>query len=230
MTAVIDTDFYSAFLHELNQPLTSLRNGLELATWRETNDWPGVVEAAMADVDRMVELLELMGELRRFERAPATLADVDVAALLREVLADLGESANASGRSLAGNGTASAAWVRVAAELLRSALFRIVGDAIYHARAGQKITVSLHSDAGNILLDIAYPGILFAPNESEALLALAQAGRGPRGGITRRVFRLALSLRMLALQGARLELRNHDALFSALRIVLPASNSASTHV
>ena len=226
MNGISETDFYSAFLHELNQPVTSLRNGLELTTCREDNDWPAVVEAALTDVDRLVELLDLMGELRRFERALVPPVLVDLAALLRELLVDLEAVADADGISLKQEVIPAAAWIKAAAEPFRSTLFRILADALYHARQGQQVKVSLRSEASEVSLDVTYPGVVFVANESEALLALARTGRGPRGGITRRVFRLALALRLLVLQGARLELQTRDSL-SVLRVALPAADPAT---
>jgi signal transduction histidine kinase len=207
MTGAADTDFYAAFLHELNQPVTTLRNVLELTTYRESNDWPTVIDASMANVDRMVELLDLMGELSRVERAPADPEPVDIAEPLREAVGDLGASVGDEGRKLLGEGIGSACSVVAVPQNLRSAMFRILTDAVNQAQDGETVKVSLTSGPKGVVTEVAYPRSVFADNEGQAMLSLAESGRGPRGGITRRVFRLALSLRVLALQGATLELQ-----------------------
>jgi signal transduction histidine kinase len=225
MFAAAQTDFYAAFLHEINQPLTTLRNILELTTYRDSNDWPAVVEASLNNVDRMVELLDLMGQLSHCERAPAPLAAVDIAELLREALEDVGASALAAGRQLTGTGMDSAVWVLAASESLRSALFRIVGDAVHHVREGETIGLMLQPHGGRVVCEIAYPPPALAQNENEALLALARTARGTRGGITRRVFRLAVCLRILVLQGIQLELSDGETGHWRLRLLLPAAPS-----
>lgn len=217
MTGAADTDFYAAFLHELNQPVTTLRNVLELTTYRESNDWPMVVDAALSNVDRMVELLDLMGELSRAERAPSDPEPVDIAELLREAVDDLGASIGDEGRKLLGQGIASAQTVVAVPQNLRSALFRVLTDAVNQAQDGETVKVSLQSCREGIVTEVSYPRVVFAENEGQALMSLAQSGRGPRGGITRRVFRLALSLRLLALQGACLDL--HSSPFTCLRLI-----------
>ena len=238
MTAPAQTDFYAAFLHELNQPLTTLRNLLELTTYRESNDWPAVIESALHNVDRMVELLDLMGELSHFERMPVPSIPVDMAELLREALEDLGASAAVDGRTLTGSGVESPVWVMAAAGPLRSALFRILADAVHHMGEGQTVNVTLRICSGRpnensldapasgpsaVICEIAYPEPGLAQNESEALLAMARTGRGTRGGITRRVFRLALCLRVLVLQGVRLEVLAGAKESWLLRLALPAA-------
>jgi signal transduction histidine kinase len=217
MTGAADTDFYAAFLHELNQPVTTLRNVLELTTYRDSNDWPAVIDAAMSNVDRMVELLDLMGELSRAERAPAAPEPVDIAELLREAVDDLGASVRDEGRKLVGEGIDSSSSVLAVSQNLRSALFRILTDAVNQAQEGETVKVSLQCGPEGVVTEVAYPRIVFAANEGQALMSLALTGRGLRGGITRRVFRLALSLRVLALQGASLEMQS--APFTTLRVV-----------
>jgi hypothetical protein len=238
------TDFFAAFLHELNQPLTTLRNVLELTTYRENNDWPAVIEAALSNVDRMVELLDLMGELSHFERLPLPSVSVDVAGLLREALEDLGASASMDGRHLAGTGMESAVWVLAAAEPLRSALFRIIADAVHNAREGETVRLALHPPSAPSLsnrtaassalpasnfavCEIGYAGPALAENESEALLGLAQTGHGKRGSITRRVFRLGLCLRVLVLQGAGVEVLGRETGDWVLRLTLPAAPASA---
>jgi len=191
-------------------------------------------------VDRMVELLDLMGELSHFERAPAPSVPVDIAELLREAVEDLGASALADGRQLTGMGMDSAVSVLAAAEPLRSALFRIIGDAIHHIPEGQTVRLVLRAHSGAqgatlpepfpagpaadcVVCDIGYPGPPFAPNESEALLSLARTGRGTRGAITRRVFRVGLCLRLLVLQGLRLDVCSGEIGDWILRLALPAA-------
>jgi hypothetical protein len=61
----------------------------------------------------------------------------------------------------------------------------------------------------------------FSANESQALLALAHTGRAPRGGITRRVFRIGLTLRTLALHGAQFALSHGNMRRPTLRLQLP---------
>jgi two-component system heavy metal sensor histidine kinase CusS len=221
MTTAPDTDFYAAFLHELNQPITTIRNILELTTYRESNDWPAVVENTLENVERIVELLDLMGELKRLEQAPAPQDRVEIAALLRETMEDLDVSAADNEKKLLGEGLATATWVLAPQEVLRPVLFRILDDAIYHTPKGQAIKVVLQTSADGVLLDVASAGMRLSANESQTLLALAQTGRGPRGTVTRRVFRVALILRTLALHAAKFTFFADDPQSATLRIILP---------
>jgi signal transduction histidine kinase len=221
MTTVPETDFYAAFLHELNQPVTALRNLLELTAYRESNDWPAVVEDALENVERIVELIDLMSELKRLERTPAAPERVDLAGLVREAIEDLGIAAAENGKQLQGEGLAAPAWVWVPPAVLRPALFRIFDDAIHHTPSGQIINIVLRYYSGTARLDIASAGMRFSPSERETLLALAHTSRGPRGAVTRRVFRLALTLRTLALHAAKFALSAGEAPTATLQIVLP---------
>ena len=216
-----ETDFYAAFLHELNQPLTAIHNLLELTTFRESNDWPAVVEDSLANLDRMIELIDLMSQLKRLERSPLPKEQADIAEVLREALEDLGASATADDKQLVGEGTAEVTWVMMPLEVLRPALFRILDDAIHHTPPGQPINIVLRYNSGSARLDITSAGMRFSPPESETVLALAHTGRGPRGAVTRRVFRVALTLRTLALHAATFALSPGEAPTATLQIVLP---------
>ena len=221
MTAPSETDFYAAFLHELNQPLTAIRNLLELTTYRETNDWPDVVENSLVNVDRMIELVDLMGQLKRLERNPLPTEQADVAAVLREALEDLGASAAADGKKLVGAGTAEVTWVTMPLEILRPALFRILDDAVHHTPRQEVIKIALSPDSAAASVQVASPGMRFSLSESQTLLSLAHTGRGARGAITRRVFRMALILRTLALHGAKFALSDGEGQTPRLDISLP---------
>jgi signal transduction histidine kinase len=221
MTAVPETDFYAAFLHELSQPVTAVRNLLELTTYRESNDWPAVVEDALENVERIVALIDLMSELKRLERTPAAPEQVDLASLVREAIEDLGIAAAENGKPLQGEGLAAPAWVWTPPAVLRPALFRILDDAIHHTPSRERINIVLRYDSGTARLDITSAGMRFSPAERETLLALAQTGRGPRGAVTRRVFRVALILRTLALHGAKFTLSAGQAPTATLQIALP---------
>jgi signal transduction histidine kinase len=221
MTTVPETDFYAAFLHELNQPVTAVRNLLELTTYRESNDWPAVVEDALENVERIVELIDLISELKRLERNPAAPERVDLASLVREAIEDLGIAAAENGKQLQGEGLAAPAWVWTPPAVLRPALFRILDDAIHHTPPGQPINIVLRYNSGSARLDITSAGMRFSPPESETVLALAHTGRGPRGAVTRRVFRVALTLRTLALHAATFALSPGEAPTATLQIVLP---------
>jgi len=100
-------------------------------------------------------------------------------------------------------------------------LFRILDDAIYHTPKGQAIKVVLQTSADGVLLDVASAGMRLSANESQTLLALSQTGRGPRGTVTRRVFRVALILRTLALHAAKFAFFADDPQSATLRIILP---------
>jgi signal transduction histidine kinase len=216
-----ETDFYAAFLHELNQPLTAIHNLLELTTFRESNDWPAVVEDSLANLDRMIELIDLMSQLKRLERSPLPKEQADIAEVLREALEDLGASATADDKQLVGEGTAEVTWVMMPLEVLRPALFRILDDAVHHTPRQEVIRIALCPGPAAVSLEIASAGMRFSPHESQTVLSLAHTGQGPRGAITRRVFRMALTLRTLALHGATFALSHDESQAPRLRIALP---------
>ncbi|NUT48835.1 MAG: HAMP domain-containing histidine kinase [Saccharothrix sp.] len=71
--------------HELRSPITALRAELEIATAHpDQADWPAVVDAALADTERLQSLATDLLLLARLDHAPATTATTDLADLVRD--------------------------------------------------------------------------------------------------------------------------------------------------
>ena len=199
--------FVADAAHELRTPLTAVHLQAQLA------------ERATTDTERAAALAELKGGLERGTRlveqlltlareepgVSATAAStVDLAALAREVIADLAPLAGAKGIDL-GLSSTTASTVSGDPDALRTLISNLVDNAIRYTPAGGRVDVALADDAGRTALTVRDSGPGIATEDRERVFDRFYRGSGA-GGIRGSGLGLAIVKRIAERHRARVEL------------------------
>ncbi|HEV2042922.1 MAG TPA: ATP-binding protein [Casimicrobiaceae bacterium] len=199
--------FVADAAHELRTPLTAVHLQAQLA------------ERATTDTERAAALAELKGGLERATRlveqlltlareepgVSATAAStVDLAALAREVIADLAPLAGARGIDL-GLSSAATSVLSGDPDALRTLISNLVDNAIRYTPAGGRVDVALSDDAGRTALTVRDSGPGIAIEDRERVFDRFYPGSGA-GGIRGSGLGLAIVKRIAERHGASVEL------------------------
>ena len=146
--------------HELRSPLARLGFAVELA--KTSPDREAALGRIRKEADRLNHLVDELLQLTRAEGDPAARnpEEVDLAELLRELVADCSLEAEAKGcRLVLRNGQAALAMGE--RELLRRACENVLRNAIRHAPAGTQVEVELSTrdDFATIAVRDHGPGV-----------------------------------------------------------------------
>ena len=175
--------FVADAAHELRTPLTAVHLQAQLA------------ERASTEAERATALTELKGGLERATRlveqlmtlareepgvADAPLTAVDLAALAREVIADLASLAGAKGIDLGLSSTA-ASMVNGDVDALRTLISNLVDNAIRYTPAGGRVDVALADDTGSAVLTVRDSGPGIAVEDRERVFDRFYRGTGAGG-------------------------------------------------
>jgi two-component system OmpR family sensor kinase len=178
-----------------------------------------LAERATTDTERAAALAELKGGLERATRLVEQLltlareepgvsevppASVDLAALAREVIADLAPLAGAKGIDL-GLSSTSASTIKGDADALRTLISNLVDNAIRYTPAGGRVDVALADDAGSVVLTVRDSGPGIAVEDRERVFDRFYRGSGA-GGIRGSGLGLAIVKRIAERHGAGVEL------------------------
>ncbi|GAB2968350.1 sensor histidine kinase [Saccharothrix stipae] len=155
-TAVVQNRrFVADASHELRSPITALRAELEIATAHpDLADWPAVVDAALADTDRLQHLATDLLLLSRLDDNPAVGVDhdtVDLTALVREEFEH-----RRTRHALTIDATDDPVPVRGSRALLRRLLGNLLDNAERHATTA--VTVRLTTAGDHAVLDVLDDG------------------------------------------------------------------------
>lgn len=155
--------------HELKTPLTVLRTGIERSiTHPETP--PEVMETleeTLFEVNRMTEMVDSLLTLARADegRAPLHLDDVD----LREVLAELAETANILGEQaavqVAVQVPVDAVPMKVDRSRIRQLLTNLLTNAIKYTSSGGTVDIESALDGARVVLTVRDTGMGIAPGD-----------------------------------------------------------------
>lgn len=129
--------------HQLRSPLTALRLRLEQAlnaTDQDASEAKALIEAALADTDRMVNLTESLLRLARTEGAAMVLDDVVLRDELNEMVDQWSPLAEEDGVGIE-LGTVDFQRVRTSRLALREIVGNYIDNAITHSPKGTRITV-----------------------------------------------------------------------------------------
>lgn len=129
-----ERDFAVHASHELRTPITSLRLQLEdLTRWPQTDpEVTSQLEASIAELDRLGAAITRLLEQDRSQRSGAA-ADVDLATLARDVVADWRHRATTDGREIT-HVTSGHARARVDPSSMTRLLDLLLEDACHHGR------------------------------------------------------------------------------------------------
>jgi len=199
--------FVADAAHELRTPLTAVHLQAQLA------------ERATTAAERAAALAELKGGLERATRLVEQLltlareepgvsevppASVDLAALAREVIADLASLAGAKGIDL-GLSSTSASTIKGDADALRTLISNLVDNAIRYTPAGGRVDVALADDADSVVLTVRDSGPGIAVEDRERVFDRFYRGSGA-GGIRGSGLGLAIVKRIAERHRASVEL------------------------
>lgn len=204
--------------HEIRNPLSVLRSGLEIALRRERSpeQYRTVMRENLDEIDRLNSVLEgLLAMTRGGPEGSYPLRRdlVDLAPLVQRTLASFERVAAARAIALSAD-VVPGAIVRGDAALLRLVLFNLVDNAIKHGRDGQPVEVRLERAGQDVQLSVADRGA-GVPAEVRARLFERYnrpAGSGGAGGLGLSVVRWVVELHGGAIRlaeapvGARFEL------------------------
>ena len=199
--------FVADAAHELRTPLTAVHLQAQLA------------ERATTDTERAAALAELKGGLERGTRlveqlltlareepgVSATAAStVDLAALAREVIADLAPLAGAKGIDLGLSSTTTSV-LGGDPDALRTLISNLVDNAIRYTPAGGRVDVALADDVGGVVLSVRDSGPGIAIEDRERVFDRFYRGSGA-GGIRGSGLGLAIVKRIAERHRADVEL------------------------
>jgi two-component system phosphate regulon sensor histidine kinase PhoR len=151
--------FTAAVSHELRTPLARLLALLESA------DLPGadlnaLLRQAREEVQEMTELVDdilFLSELEQ-ERQVVSLGDTEAAPVLRELVAEFGERAELAGISLDLRIEDEELHLPLRRRMLRLVAENLLVNVIRYAGEGATCTISLRSEDGNGVLEVADDG------------------------------------------------------------------------
>lgn len=209
--------------HELRTPIAAIRAQAQVAQGAGDDDAARAqaLAATVAGCDRATRLVEQLLTLARLESAEQGPREtVDLAAVAREVLAELAPAAMARGQAIELD--AEGAWtVRGSATLLAVLLRNLADNALRYGGDGVRVVVSLCREDGGIVLrvDDSGPGL----NDEQRsrlgerfyrVLGNAAPGSGLGWSIVRRI---------AAVHGAQVETARSATLGGlAVKVIFPA--------
>jgi two-component system sensor histidine kinase QseC len=146
--------------HELRTPIAAIRAQAQVAQGAGSDDAARAqaLAATLAGCDRATRLVEQLLTLARLESsAQASSERVDLAAVARDVLAELAPAALAQGQLLELD--AEGAWpVRGSATLLAVLLRNLADNALRYGGRGVRVQVTLQRDAGRVVVNVEDSG------------------------------------------------------------------------
>ena len=162
--------FVSDVSHELRTPLTTVRMASDLLYDQRGGVTPTLtrtVELMHTEVDRFESLLTDLLEISRFDAGAATLSidDVDMGAILRDVVADVRSLAERAGLTLdldVGPDLALEADARRVRRILRNLLF----NAIEHGE-GHPVEITAAGDEQAVAVSVRDHGVGFLPEQAK---------------------------------------------------------------
>jgi len=175
--------FVADAAHELRTPLTAVHLQAQLAERATTDAERAAALGELKDgLERATRLVEQLLTLAREEPGVSEVppASVDLAALAREVIADLAPLAGAKGIDLGLSSTA-ASMVKGGADPLRTLISNLVDNAIRYTPTGGRVDVVLADDAGSVVLTVRDSGPGIAVEDRERVFDRFYRGNGAGG-------------------------------------------------
>jgi signal transduction histidine kinase len=224
----LQSDFVAAVSHEFRSPLTTMRQMAEmLATDRvpgesRRHEYYRMLVAESSRLQRLVETLLNFGRMQAgTERY--RFADLDVAALVQSVVADLGrEAANATRQVDVGGPAALDA--HGDADAVRLALRNLLDNALKYSPADTVVRVGWRAEGDRVAITVQDEGPGIAADEQAAVFGTFVRGRAaedarvPGTGVG-----LAMVHRVAVTHGGEVRLVSEPGRGSTFTLVLPAA-------
>jgi len=217
------TAFTAAVSHELRTPLARLLALLDTAELPGA-DLPQLLRQAREQVDEMTELVDDILFLSELEqgREVVALGETEAAPILRDVVAERRERAETAGIRLELRLADETIRVPLRRRMLRTVAANLVENAIRYAGEGASCVVSLRSEDGQIVLEVADDGA-GVPEEDAARL-FERFFRSDRARTTRGSgLGLAIVKHVVETAGGHVEARGSKGRGLDVRCVLPSA-------
>jgi heavy metal sensor kinase len=217
--------FTSDASHELRTPLTAIRSVGEvgLREKRGESEYREIIGSMLEEVDSLSRLVDRLLLLSRAETGDALLTreDVNLTALVEEVVAQLDVLAEEKQQTIAIEGSTTAHWAGDRL-VLRQALINLVDNAIKYTQSGGRIVIRVVELGKNKVIDVVDngPGI---PKELRSRVFdrfyRVDKSRSRENGGTG--LGLAIAKSAVEVQGGTLSLEPSNGVGSVFRITLP---------
>jgi two-component system OmpR family sensor kinase len=210
--------------HELKNPLTAIRAGLANLC---NDQGPSVQQEALSSVEaEVLRLSRLTADLRKLaelETRPLERAPVDVAALLREVVALAEEQPGAEARTLTLT-LPQAPWPLPAVlgdwDLLFLAVYNLLDNAAKFTAPGDTVEVRAAEEGAFVIVEVADTGPGIPADELERVWEELYRGQSARG-IPGSGLGLALVRAVVERHGGQVSLRSRAGHGTVVRVRLP---------
>jgi len=216
------TAFTAAVSHELRTPLARLLALLDTAELPGA-DLPQLLRQAREQVDEMTELVDDILFLSELEqgREVVALGETEAAPVLRDVVAERVERAEAAGLRLELRLEDESLLVPLRRRMLRTVAENLVENAIRYAGEGATCVVSLQREDGRIVLEAADDGA--GVPEGDASRLFERFFRSDRARTTRGSgLGLAIVKHVVETAGGHVEARGAKGRGLDVRCVLPS--------
>ena len=218
--------------HELKNPLTAVRAAVADASQSASPAIAVNLEVVDAQSRRMSRLLTDLRKLAELEAAPLAMEDVDLAETVQDAVTSVIEEA-------AGRGAAvrvrldlpSVPWplphVRGDGDLLYSAIYNIVSNAVKYTPAGGAVEVRGREEGGTVTIEVADTGI--GVPEREMGLVFRELGRaGNARALPGSGLGLPLVRTIAQRHGGTVGMTSREGVGTRVWLVLPVAGPAGT--
>jgi signal transduction histidine kinase len=223
----LQSDFVAAVSHEFRSPLTTMRQMAEMLdadrvpTVPRRRQYYQVLVAETARLQRIVETLLNFG---RMEAASVRYqpADLDTAALVRAVVAEVRSQPGQTGRRVEIHDPPLPVSIKADEAAARLALRNLVENAVKYSPAGTTVRMSWRLDGDRVALEVRDEGPGIAPDEQRTIFGTFVRGRAAAGGrIPGTGLGLAMVQRIAIAHGGEVRVASTPGQGSTFTLVLP---------
>ena len=228
--ARLQSDFVAAVSHEFRSPLTTMR---QMAEMLEMNRLPseerrqqyyGVLAGEAARLQRLVETLLNFGRMEAgAERF--TFADVDAAALVRDVVRDIEPQARYAGTQIEMGDPTSDIHVLADHSALALALRNVIDNAIKYSPRQSTVSIELKKEDDRAAISVIDRGTGIPPGEQHAIFQRFVRGRAAIDANVRGTgVGLSMVQHIVRAHGGEIRLDSEVGRGSTFTLLLPAAN------
>lgn len=172
--------------HELRTPIARVHTRAQLMARR-----PALPPEQRTDLDRLIGNTRLLGEIvddlllsarLGADDRPAPASRIDLAALVRDAVAQDTDRAAVHGVTLIADGVAAPLAVPGIPSALRRVVSELIGNALSHTPPGGTVRVRATASGGTAVLEVADSGQGLDPADTERLFHRFHRGRSTRPG------------------------------------------------
>lgn len=228
--ARLQSDFVAAVSHEFRSPLTTVRQMAEMLdddrvpTDERRHKYYRILAGEATRLQRLVETLLNFGRMEAgAERY--RFADLDAAALVREVVGDLEPQARESGKAIEIDGLDVAIRVRADQGALTVALRNLIDNAIKYSPNQPTVWVRCGKDHDRAAICVVDRGVGIPPAEQRTIFRKFVRGRAAiDANITGTGVGLSMVERIVTAHGGEIRLDSEPGRGSTFTVLLPSVN------